>query len=147
MSRVYYPYEEFRNDLKTLTAKIDREFDAIVCIARGGNTIAHLLGEYYNIREVYGINTIGYEDTTKHESVTVFNLPDLGAAKHVLLVDDIVDTGDTLLEVLSILESRYEDVSFYTAALFYKKSAKMVPTWYVKEPDGWIDFFWSVDLK
>lgn len=147
MHRVYYSYEAFRSDLKVLTAKIDRKFDAIVCIARGGMTIAHLLGEHYDIRAVYGINTIGYEDTQKNESVQVFNIPELGNAKNVLLVDDIVDSGDTLIEVLAVLNEKYKDVMFYTAALFYKKSAKIEPTWYVKEPEGWIDFFWTVDLK
>lgn len=147
MHRVYYPYEEFRDDLKTLVGKIDKEFDAILCVARGGMTIAHLLGEYYNIREVYSINTIGYEDTHKNENIDVFNLPNIKEAKYVLVVDDIVDSGDTLAEILRVLNECYTDTTFYTAALFYKKSAKIRPTWHVKEPDGWIDFFWSVDIN
>lgn len=145
--RVYYPYEEFRDDLKVLTGKIDRPFDAILCIARGGMTMAHLLGEYYDMRAVYSINTIGYEDTQKNESVEVFNIPDLKTAKSVLILDDIVDSGDTLIEVLKVLGDRYPDRTFMTASLFYKKSAKIAPNWYVKEATAWIDFFWTVDLK
>lgn len=147
MNRVYYPYEEFRDDLKLLTGKIDREFDSILCIARGGMTMAHLLGEYYDIRSVYSVNTIGYEDTQKNESVEVFNIPDLKDAKSVLILDDIVDSGDTLVEVLKVLGERYPDLTFFTASLFYKKSAKIAPDWYVKEATSWIDFFWTVDLK
>jgi xanthine phosphoribosyltransferase len=147
MSRVYYPYEVFRDDLKVLAEKIDQPFDAILCIARGGMTMAHLLGEYYDMREVYSVNTIGYEDTEKNESVEVFNLPDLRSAKRVLLLDDIVDSGDTLIEVLKVLEENYPDIHFFIASLFYKKSAKIAPDWYVKEATSWIDFFWTVDLK
>ncbi|MFT7879634.1 MAG: phosphoribosyltransferase family protein [Sulfurimonas sp.] len=147
MSRVYYPYETFRNDLKVLAGKIDQPFDAILCIARGGMTMAHLLGEYYDMREVYSVNTIGYEDTEKNESVEVFNIPDLRSAKRVLLLDDIVDSGDTLIEVLKVLKENYPDIHFFTASLFYKKSAKIAPDWYVKEATSWIDFFWTVDLK
>jgi xanthine phosphoribosyltransferase len=147
MDRVYYPYEEFRTDLKLLTQKIDREFDTILCIARGGMTMAHLLGEHYDIRAVYSVNTIGYEDTEKNESVEVFNIPDLKAAKNVLILDDIVDSGDTLVEVLKVLGETYPQVTFFTASLFYKKSAKIAPNWYVKEATAWIDFFWTVDLK
>lgn len=144
---ISYSYEEYKQDLKMLIHKIDQPFDAILGIARGGLAMAQMLGEYYDLREVYTINTIGYEDTQKKESVEVFNVPDLKSAKQVLVLDDIVDSGDTLVEVLKVLEKKYPKVTFLTAALFYKKTAKIAPNWYVKEPAGWIDFFWSVDLR
>ena len=147
MNKIYYPYQEFKEDLKTLTEKIDQPFDAILGIARGGLSMAQMLGEYYDLREVYAINTIGYEGTKKNDLVEVFNLPDLKSAKQVLIVDDIVDSGDTLLEILKVLNENYPTVTFLSASLFYKKTAKITPTWYVKEPKGWIDFFWSVDLR
>lgn len=147
MIKIYYPYEEFREDLKTLTQKIDQPFDAILGIARGGLSMAQLLGEYYDMREVYSINTIGYEDTHKNESTEVFNIPELKSSTQVLIVDDIVDSGDTLVEVLTVLNAKYPSITFLTASIFYKKTAKIAPTWYVKEPKGWIDFFWSVDLR
>ena len=147
MRKIYYPYEEYRQDLKTLTQKIDQPFDAILGIARGGLSMAQMLGEYYDLREVYAINTIGYEGIEKKDSVEVFNIPDLKSARQVLIVDDIVDSGDTLVEILKVLERKYPSITFVTASLFYKKTAKITPTWYVKEPKGWINFFWSVDLR
>ena len=147
MEKRYYPYEDFLADTYILTQKIDWEFDTIIPIARGGLSLGHLLGEYYNIREVYSINTIGYEDTLKLDNVKVFNIPELSEAKNVLIVDDIVDSGDTLLEVLNILCQAYPSVTFKVASLFYKKSAKIAPDWYVQEADRWIEFFWSVDLN
>lgn len=145
--KIYYPYEEYKQDLKTLTKKIDQPFDVILGIARGGLSMAQMLGEYYDLREVYAINTIGYEGTQKKKSVEVFNVPDLKSAKQVLVVDDIVDSGDTLVEVLKVLKERYPEVTFLTAAIFYKKTACIEPTWYMKEPEGWVEFFWSEDLK
>lgn len=147
MDKIYYPYEEFKDDLKLLIQKIDQPFDAILGIARGGLSMSQLLGEYYNIREVYSINTIGYEDMHKNESVEVFNIPELKSSAKVLIVDDIVDSGDTLVEVLAVLHRKYPKITFLTASIFYKNTAKITPTWYVKEPKGWIDFFWSVDLR
>jgi len=147
MTKIYYPYQEFKQDLKTLTSKIDQPFDAILGIARGGLSMAQMLGEYYDLREVYAINTIGYENTQKLQSVEVFNIPDLKSPKQVLIVDDIVDSGDTLVEVLNVLKEKYPEVTFLTASLFYKKTACMKPTWYVKEPMGWVEFFWSEDLR
>lgn len=146
MEKRYYPYADFLADARSLTQKIDWKFDSIIAIARGGLSLAQLLGEYYNIREVYSINTIGYEDTAKLESVHVFNVPELSTAKNVLVVDDIVDSGDTLLEVLSVLCQTYPDVRFRTASLFYKKTARIAPDWYVQEADQWIGFFWTEDL-
>ena len=150
--KIYYHYEVFREDLKALTQKIDQDFDArpfnaILGIARGGLSMAQMLGEYYDLREVYAINTIGYEGTEKKEFVEVFNVPDLKSAKQVLVVDDIVDSGDTLVEVLKVLKEKYPKVTFLTASIFYKKTACIKPTWYVKEPQGWVEFFWSKDLK
>ena len=147
MNKIYYPYQEFKQDLKTLTQKIDQPFDTILGIARGGLSMAQMLGEYYDLREVYAINTIGYEDTHKNDSVEVFNVPDLKSAKQVLIVDDIVDSGDTLVAVLAVLNVKYPSITFYTASIFYKTTACIRPTWYVKEPQGWIEFFWSKDLK
>ncbi|HFU77598.1 MAG TPA: phosphoribosyltransferase [Epsilonproteobacteria bacterium] len=147
MHKIYYPYEEYRQDLKTLIKKIDQPFDAILGIARGGLSMAQMMGEYFELRQVYAINTIGYENTKKKESVEVFNIPELKSAKTVLVVDDIVDSGDTLVEVLDVLHERYPQITFLTASLFYKTTARIKPTWYVKEPQGWVEFFWSEDLK
>jgi len=147
MQHLYYPYEKFLSDTKRLTQIIDWKFDAIIAIARGGLSLAQLLGEYYDLRAVYSINTIGYDDTTKLEDVKVFNTPELKDVKEVLVVDDIVDSGDTVIEVLKVLEKVYPDVTFKTASLFYKKSAKIAPNWYIHEAKGWIDFFWTVDMQ
>lgn len=147
MIKKYYPYGDFVADLKILTSKIDREFDAIVAIARGGLSVALMLGEYYDMREVYAINTIGYEGTKKLDEVKVFNMPDLNGAKRVLVVDDIVDSGDTLIKVLKTLEGRFPTTEFNSASIFYKPTASIEPTWWVQEANVWIEFFWSEDLK
>jgi xanthine phosphoribosyltransferase len=147
MQKLYYSYTQFRDDLKILIQKIDKEFDTIVPIARGGLNVAHLLSEYYNIRDVYAINTIGYNDTQKLDTTTVLNIPNLNKSRVVLIVDDIVDSGDTLIAVLRELKKEYPNVIFYTASVFYKKTAKIAPTWYAQETSDWIDFFWSIDLK
>ena len=147
MEKIYYAYDEFREDLKALTQKIDQKFDVLIPISRGGLSMGQMLGEFYDIREVYAINTIGYDDTKKLDEVRVFNLPQLKEHQKVLIVDDIVDSGDTLLEVLKVLTEQYPTVKFYTASIFYKPTAIIKPTWHVKEPKGWIEFFWSEDLK
>ena len=145
--KIYYSYNEFRKDLKILIEKIDQNVDTLVPISRGGLCMGQMLGEFYNLRQVYAINTIGYEGTKKLDEVKVFHLPNLENSNRVLIVDDIVDSGDTLVVVLDVLKKKYPKVTFYTASLFYKRTSLIEPTWWVKEPKGWIEFFWSEDLK
>ncbi len=147
MTKIYYPYTQFVSDMQTLVQKIDKPFDAILCIARGGLTMGHFLGIHYDTRDVFAINSISYDDTQKLDEVKIFNIPDLRDAKSVLIVDDIVDSGDTLLEILRVLGEQFPSITFYTASIFYKKSAKISPTWYIHEATQWIEFFWEVDLK
>ncbi len=143
----YYGYEEFLADLKELAKKIEYDYDGIVAIARGGLTIAHMLGEFWNERRVYTINSIAYDDTKKLESVRLFNIPDLKGASKILIVDDIVDSGATIKEVIQELQRRYPKLKIDVATLFYKRDADFVPTYRLKEATEWIDFFWSRDMK
>ncbi|WP_201352880.1 phosphoribosyltransferase [Hydrogenimonas urashimensis] len=149
MKRVRYDYETFVKDLKQLADSIPDSFNAIVAIARGGMTMAHLLGEYWNIRNVFVINSIGYEETRKLEKTKVFNIPDLLPCDDILIVDDIADSGETIKAVLDTLKARYPDKRFKTATLFFKPNKSIVrPDYWLKEVDDeWIDFFWSDDLK
>lgn len=147
MKKRYYPYEEFLKDLKKLTKLIDYDFDAIVAIARGGMTIAHMLGEHFDKREVFTINSIGYEDTKKLEKIKVFNIPDLKNYRKILIVDDIIDSGETIIEVIKNLKEKYPEIDIKVASIFYKKSAKFKPDFFVNLADEWIDFFWTKDLK
>ena len=147
MDKIYYGYDEFRDDLKALTSKIDYKFDTIIAIARGGLSMAQLLGEYYNIRKVYSVNTIGYDDDKKLENTEIFNIPNLQDSQNILIVDDIVDSGDTLVLTINKLQELYPIHTFKSASIFYKPTAIIKPNFYIKEPKGWIEFFWSKDLE
>ncbi len=147
MKKKYYPYDEFINDLKELAKKIDFDFDAIVAIARGGMTIAHMLGEYFDIREVFTINSIGYEDTKKLDKIKIFNIPELKNYRKILIVDDIIDSGETIIEVIKKIKEKYPHTQIKVASIFYKREAKYQPDFFVKFADHWIDFFWTKDLK
>ena len=142
----YYPYEEFRKDLVQLCKTIREDFDAVVAIARGGMTIAHMMGECFDIRDVFTINAIGYDGNTKLDTLTIYNIPDLAKVDTVLIVDDIVDSGDTMQKVCEVLKKKYPHLIIKTAAIFYKEGAKVKPDYYIHQTDEWIDFFWTRDV-
>ena len=122
MNKLYYSYEMCKEDTQKLV-DISKSFkaDAFLSIARGGLTLSHL--------------------------IEIFNIPDLKSYKKVLIIDDIVDSGKTMIEVFKILNEKFPNTEFKLATLFYKKTALIKPDFYIKETDMWIEFFWEVDIQ
>ena len=138
---INYTYNDFQKDLKKLNIS---KPDVIVAIARGGLTLSHHLAEIFNIREVFTINAISYDKTSKKEKIDIFNIPNLHGFKNILIVDDISDSGDTFIEVLKILKEKYPDLTFKTLSIFYKPTSKFKPNFYFRETKEWVKFFWEV---
>jgi len=97
-------------------------------------------------RRLFALNSIHYDKTRKLETLEVFNIPDLKNAKKVLIVDDIIDSGETLREVLRLLKEKYPQAEFKLATIFYKPTAVIEADFAIKKAHEWIDFFWEVDL-
>lgn len=144
----YYSYDEFKNDIALLRDRV-KEFnpDTILSIARGGMIPGLFLAQAIDCRRLFTINTILYEGNQKLEKIEILNIPDLEGSKRVLVVDDIIDSGETAKAVLELLKSRYPSVKFALTSIFYKTSASISPDFAIKEAKDWIDFFWEVDIK
>ena len=148
MEKLHYSYDLFRDDTKKLVESCkDYEADVLLAIARGGLTLGHFMSEALNMRNLYSLNSIHYEGELKLDTFNIFNIPDISHAKKVLIVDDIVDSGETMQEILRILKEKFPNVEFKLATLFYKKTAVLQPDYTVREATQWIDFFWEADLK
>ncbi len=147
MEKYYYGYEEFKKDAQILVNKCrDFEPEILLAVARGGLTLSHLMAQAMDMRNLYTINSIHYEGELKLNSFNIFNIPDVSHAKKVLIIDDIVDSGETMQEILKILNEKFPTVEFKLATLFYKTKALIKPDYSVREANEWIDFFWEVDL-
>lgn len=148
MDKLYYSYEMLKNDTQILVNKVrDFEADTLLCVARGGLTLSHLVSQALNNRNLYIINSISYDRKTQKNSVDIFNLPNLKDAKKVLILDDIVDSGKTMKAIIELLNDIYPNIEFKFATLFYKKTAFVEPDFYINIADSWIEFFWEVDIK
>ncbi len=147
MEKIYYSYEECLDDCRVLIPQI-REYnpDAMIAIARGGLLLGHLLSEALETREIYSLNSIHYDGTKKLDTFEIFNIPNLARKHKVVLIDDIVDSGESMVEILKILKEKYHHCEFKIATVFYKPTALIQPDFRVKEAKGWIEFFWEVDL-
>ena len=147
MQKSYYSYLYLITDAKILLPKIRTyQPDAIVAIARGGWSLAQILSESLELRQLYSINAILYEQQHKNNACKVFNIPDLSAVNKVVIVDDIVDSGETMRAVVDKLSAAYPHCQFKIASIFYKTDALIIPDWKVRQTHDWIEFFWEVDL-
>ncbi len=147
MSNRYYSYEHFVDDVKRLVKETEAfQPDAILAIARGGLTLAHAYAQATDNRNLFSINSMLYDGEVKRSHAKLINLPELSGHKRVLILDDIVDSGETLIGVYRVLQERYPDIDFKSATLYTKKNAAIQPDWALHETTEWIDFFWEKDF-
>lgn len=148
MKQLYYPYSSFIQDTKSL-AILSNAFnpDALLGIARGGLTLSHFMAQFLEIRNLYTLTSIHYDNEKKLDTFDIFNIPDLSKFKKVLIVDDIVDSGETISKILIILNKKFPNIQFKVASLFYKSTAVIQPDFYINETTDWIEFFWEVDVQ
>lgn len=143
----YYSYETFKNDVNKLLLLLkEHDFEAIVTVARGGFTLAHVISQGLDIRDVQSIRTELYDKNKKREKISLFQKCSFKNVKRVLVLDDISDSGETLSAVMNYLNEEFKEIEFKSATLFYKKTSIYEPDFWVNEADDWIDFFWERDF-
>ncbi|WP_104750017.1 phosphoribosyltransferase [Helicobacter cynogastricus] len=148
--RLYYGYNEFRQDVVDLAKMVQKDFrpQAIISILRGGMTLAHFLGLHWDIKEVYAINASSYGTDRTQGKLEIDNIPLLKPQhKSVLVVDEIIDSGKSFIGVMQVLQEKYPQMHFRSAVLFAHKNAQFQADYTLKEATSWIDFFWEVDTQ
>lgn len=141
----FYSYDELARDVAVIGREIKDDFnpECIVAIARGGLSFGHAIANALNLRQIVSINSIHYDDTKKLDTIEVFNIPDLSKFSRVLLTDDIIDSGDSMVEIYRILKEMYPNVDIRIAVIFYKDRAKIKPHYKVAKTEEWINFYWE----
>ncbi|RQD67474.1 phosphoribosyltransferase [Campylobacter hepaticus] len=145
---IFYSYDEFKEDVKVLAKEIKKDFnpDALLAIARGGMSLGHSLAVALQTRQLFTLNSIHYDDTTKLDTIEIFNIPDLSKYKKVLLIDDIVDSGESLSEIKKVLLEKFPHIQLKIASIFYKNSALLIPEFKIKEAKEWVNFYWDINI-
>ena len=145
---IFYSYDEFAVDAKKMAKQIKDEFDpeVILAVARGGLTLGHSLAVALNNRNLFTLNSIHYEDTNKLDTIQIFNVPDLTKYTKILLVDDIIDSGESMVEIKRELLKRYPNLDIKIATVFDKEKALLLPEFKVKEAHDWVEFFWDIHI-
>lgn len=145
--KYYYGYDEFKEDTQVLVNKCrDYKPDILLGVARGGLTLSHLMAQAMDMRNLFTLNSIHYDGELKLDTFNIFNIPDMSHAKRVLVIDDIVDSGESMREIFKVLREKFPETEFKLATIFYKPTAVIQADYTVKIADKWIDFFWEVDV-
>lgn len=125
--------------------KSKRTFDRVIALARGGVSIAQSLADLLGVHTITVIQTqfyTGIETQAKTPKITQ-PLTVSVAKERVLLVDDLADSGETLLFVKNYLEGKHpQEVKIATLAT--KPWTKLPPDFWVLRSEAWIVFPWEV---
>lgn len=145
---LYISWSEYHQTIERLALKIYRsqwDFDGILCLARGGLRIGDLLSRiYHKPLSILAVSSYGGTDDRLRGKIRFSeHLTTIAPlSSRLLVVDDLVDSGQSLQETLNWLATRYDTqvTEIRTAVLWYKAASIFIPDYYVEYlPDNpWI---------
>lgn len=117
--------------------------DVIVAVARGGYVPARLLADLLDVTDMLSVQSQHWTEAAKAAERAILKYPytvDL-EGRRVLVVDDIVDTGETLVLAKRHIEENWNAGEVRTATLQWISSvAKYRPDYYYIEVTDWTWF-------
>lgn len=138
---VFVTWSEYRRLIETLAVQIydsGWQFNQILCLARGGLRIGDVLSRIYNqpLAVLAASSYYGDEFRTRGDvrfSQTLTS-SETSLGDRILLVDDLVDSGATLVETLKWLETYYQvrPENCRSAVLWYKECSAVIPDYFVE---------------
>lgn len=144
MTISYLPlsWKRYLNQIYALSEKIlalPQKPDEIVAISRGGLTLGHLLADQLHI-PIWTISIQSYTDIqTQGEVKIIGKLQTSIKNKHILLVDDVSDTGKTFVRAIQYLK-HFHPSQITSCAVFHKPHSVYTPDIYIDETSKWILF-------
>lgn len=147
MADKFYSWDDYirlNEKLVATVAKSGWEFDNILCLSRGGMRPGDFFSRVYDMPLAI-LSTSSYREV-KGTVQSTLDIAECvtGVSRlegRVLLVDDMVDSGKTIKEVIEVLKQRYPEITeIRVAVLWYKSHSVLKPDWYVEYlPDNpWI---------
>jgi len=123
--------------------------DIVIGIARGGLVPARILCDLLNQKDLISIQTEHWGIASLHGTARIkFPLPEQIdiSGKKILIVDDVVDTGDSYHVILDHINMR-SPAEVKTAVLQYKTCSTFVPDYWGEKHDAWkwIIYPWALN--
>lgn len=132
-------YGELVTKLAENVAASGEHFDLVIGIARGGMPVAMVVADKLGIKVDF-LNVKSYTDVGERVRPQILStITEKIADKRILVVDDLVDGGETMESITEYL-SNQNPSSMKTAVLFTKPWSTFVPDYSLKVVDNWIVF-------
>jgi len=137
--KVQYTWQHFNEDVQLILKKIeDNNWDirGIYAIPNGGLVLGVVLANTLEV-PLY-LNFDEAIEGVRNNILKEGELMDENTYEHLLIVDDISDSGKTLIKLPNICEVR-------TVTLFIKDGTQFIPNFYCRRaPDAqWVVFCWE----
>lgn len=134
-------WDELHRDARALAwrlAEMD-SFKRVVAIARGGLAPAAIIARELEIRYVDTICIASYDDRDQGALNVLKGLDDAGDGEGMLVIDDLVDSGETARTVKAMLPKAH------IATIYAKPAGMDVVDTYITQvsQDTWIIFPWD----
>jgi hypoxanthine phosphoribosyltransferase len=134
---------DFLRLIRALAGRIPDKYRTWLMIGTNGFRVGAALFSHVDDKIIKRVNLAyiqaqHYKDRSRQKRVHLSQL--VGQIeKPVLIIDDIIDSGDTIMAVRNKLKIRRPD----TAVIFRKPWAKIKPDFFVRETEKWIIFPWE----
>jgi uncharacterized protein len=140
MSDLYVSWTDYHENIEKLAVAVDQsgwKFNQIVCLAKGGLRVGDIFARLFDLPlAILSTASYGGVNNQVRGSVTFgrdLTMTTANLGSHILIVDDLVDSGITLKKSLVWLDRQY---GFYveevrTAVLWYKACSEFKPDYYV----------------
>ncbi len=138
----YISWSEYGNLAEALAEKVradGKHYDLVVGIARGGIPVAMVVSDRLNVKIDF-VTVKSYNDIGKRTPPRILSTLVEGVeGKEVLLVDDLVDQGDTMAFLTKYLRDQ-KPKTLQTAVMFKKPWSKTEPDYYLESVTEWVVF-------
>lgn len=132
-------YHDLARKLAATILSGSLKIDQIVAISRGGLSLGHILSDFLQI-PVATFTIQSYTDIQKQGEIKITEpLKSPIRGKHILLCDDVSDSGTTLKRAISYL-NRFKPKKITTVAMFIKPRSSYHPDFFAQTTSKWILF-------
>jgi hypoxanthine phosphoribosyltransferase len=148
IKRFFVSWDQFQRDCKALAWRLLEKKDdwkGIVAITRGGLIPAGIIARELEIKVIETVGAESYKGKSRGEItlIKLFNKELVGDGEGWLLVDDLVDTGNTAKVIREMIPKAH------LATVYAKPAGEPLADTYVTSvsQDTWIHFPWDTAIQ
>jgi hypoxanthine phosphoribosyltransferase len=148
MEKVIITWNDFESDINCCINQLNKKFDLIIGLMRGGSIPATIISNKLNIPlRMLGLKS--YTNDNKQSDIVLYQtcmdsiVSIIDQRKNLLIVDDLSDSGNTFQFAVDNYKYIFDNV--YTLAPYTKTGTSLVPDFYSRqfEKDTWLVFPWE----